>query len=144
MNFGYNDPSFNQIKLLRDYSSRMSGQTYPGPTQMVKIDGSKVRKLREAKGFTQLYVATVVGVTTDTISRWENKRYPSIKEENGLKLAEALEVSLDQILEDEDKPQEPPEIQAMPVSHVRGPRLNRVLIWLLLLALVLLLPFIWL
>ena len=75
----------------------MSDQQYPGPLQMVKIDGSKVRSLREAKGLTQLYIATVVGVTTDTISRWENKRYPSIKEENALKLAESLEVSLDEM-----------------------------------------------
>ena len=81
----------------------MSEQIYPGPSQMVKIDGSKVRNLREAKGLTQLYIATVVGVTTDTISRWENKRYPSIKEENALKLAEALEVTLDDILEKEDE-----------------------------------------
>ena len=79
----------------------MSEQIFPGPSQMVKIDGSKVRSLRESKGLTQLYIATVVEVTTDTISRWENKRYPSIKEENALKLAEALEVTLDDILEKE-------------------------------------------
>ena len=66
---------------------------------MVKIDGSKVRAIREAKGLTQLYVATAVEVTTDTVSRWENKRYPSVKKENGIKLAEALEVELDEILD---------------------------------------------
>ena len=81
----------------------MSDKTYPGPAQMVKIDGTQVRRLREAKGLTQLYMATVVGVTTDTISRWENKRYPSIKVENGRKLAEALEVNLEEILEKEEK-----------------------------------------
>jgi micrococcal nuclease len=36
---------------------------------MVKIDGSKVRSLREAKGLTQLYIATVVEVTTDNYGR---------------------------------------------------------------------------
>ena len=66
---------------------------------MVKIDGAKVRAIREQKGLTQLYVATVVEVTTDTVSRWENKRYPTIKKENGLKLAEALEVDLSDILD---------------------------------------------
>jgi len=66
---------------------------------MVRIDGAKVRNLREAKGLTQLFLATSVGVTTDTISRWENKRYPTIKKENGLKLAEALEVDVAEILE---------------------------------------------
>lgn len=66
---------------------------------MVKIDGTRVRAIREQKGLTQLYVATVVEVTTDTVSRWENKRYPTIKKENGLKLAEALEVELSELLD---------------------------------------------
>ncbi len=67
----------------------------------IKLDGNKVKKIREDKGLTQLYVATVIGVTTDTISRWENKRYPSIKRENAVKLAEALGVSVEELLEDE-------------------------------------------
>ncbi|BCG49167.1 Transcriptional regulator [Citrifermentans bremense] len=69
----------------------------------VAIDGTRIRTVREAKRLTQLYVASVVGVTTDTISRWENNRYPSIKRENAQKLADALEVPLDDILR-----QEPP------------------------------------
>ncbi len=67
---------------------------------MVKIDGTKIKLLREQQGLTQLYLATAVEVTTDTISRWENRRYPSIKRDNGLKLAEALNVQLEDILED--------------------------------------------
>ncbi len=70
-----------------------------GGTPMIEIDGAKVRSLREQKGLTQLYIATVVGVTTDTISRWENKRYSNIKKENAFKLAEALEVPLDELLQ---------------------------------------------
>jgi transcriptional regulator with XRE-family HTH domain len=120
----------------------MSEQTYQGPSQMVKIDGSKVRSLRESKGLTQLYISAVVGVTTDTISRWENKRYPSIKEENALKLAEALEVSLDQIL-DKESPSEPDETPTIAVSHPRTPKSNKILLWILLLTAVLLIPFIW-
>lgn len=69
--------------------------------QVLKIDGGRIRQIREEKGLTQLYVASVVGVTTDTISRWENRKYPSIKRENALRLAEALEVSLQEILEGE-------------------------------------------
>ncbi|MBW1749652.1 MAG: helix-turn-helix transcriptional regulator [Deltaproteobacteria bacterium] len=65
---------------------------------MIRIDGAKVRKLREDRGLTQLYMATAVEVTTDTISRWENRRYPTIKRENGLRLAAALEVELEEIL----------------------------------------------
>lgn len=65
----------------------------------VCLNSVLVRRVREEKKLTQLYVAKVVGVTTDTISRWENNRYPSIKRENALRLAEALEVSIEQILE---------------------------------------------
>ncbi len=65
---------------------------------MIRIDGTKVRQLREERGLTQLYVATAIEVTTDTISRWENRRYPTIKRENGLRLAAALEVDLEEIL----------------------------------------------
>lgn len=66
--------------------------------QSVAIDGSRIRSVRETKKLTQLYVASVVGVTTDTISRWENNRYPSIKRDNAEKLASALEVDLRDIL----------------------------------------------
>ena len=64
----------------------------------VDINGDKIRTVREQKGLTQLYLATVVGVTTDTISRWENRRYPAIKLENAKKLAEALEIPLEELL----------------------------------------------
>ena len=57
----------------------------------VCLDGAVVRRIREEKRLTQLYVAKVVGVTTDTISRWENNRYPTVRRENLFKLAEALE-----------------------------------------------------
>jgi len=87
---------------------------------MIRIDGAKVRRLREGRGLTQLYVATAVEVTTDTISRWENRRYPTIKRENGLRLAAALEVELEEILEKpteaagsmEESSQQPPATRA--------------------------------
>ena len=85
---------------------------------MANINGEKVRKLREKNGLTQLYVATVVGVTTDTISRWENRRYPNIKQENAEKLAEALEVSLEEILDDTITPSEPDQEEPSPVGPV--------------------------
>jgi len=65
---------------------------------MVFLDGSAAKRIREMKSLTQLYVSKVVGVTTDTISRWENNRYPTIKRENAFKLAEALEVDVEEIL----------------------------------------------
>ncbi len=66
----------------------------------LRLDSKKIKRIREEKGLTQLYVATVIGVTIDTISRWENKRYPSVKRENALKLADTLEVPVEDILED--------------------------------------------
>ena len=77
------------------------------PLPSVALDGTKIRTIREAQKLTQLYVATVVGVTTDTISRWENNRSPSIKRDNAEKLAAALEVELNEILRPEEPPAEP-------------------------------------
>ena len=73
----------------------------PGGQTVCRINGPKIKAIRERKDLTQLYVATVVGVTTDTISRWENRRYPTIKQENALKLAEILEVDIAEILDPE-------------------------------------------
>lgn len=84
-----------------------------GGIPMVNIDGARIRRLREEKGLTQLYVATVVGVTTDTISRWENRRYPNIKKDNAIKLAEALESQLADIIE-HSQPVTPAEEPAPP------------------------------
>lgn len=75
----------------------------PLPPQSVAIDGLNVRRIREEKRLTQLYVAKVVGVTTDTVSRWENNRYPTIRRDNAVNLAEALEVELDEILKHESE-----------------------------------------
>ena len=76
---------------------------------MIRIDGARVRQLREGQGLTQLYLAKAVEVTTDTISRWENRHYPTIKRENGLLLAEALGVELEEILGKPDETAEPVE-----------------------------------
>ena len=83
------------------------------PLPSVAIDGTRIRNIRETKKLTQLYVANVVGVTTDTISRWENNRYPSIKRDNAQKLADALEVALEEILQPEP-PETPEAAQELP------------------------------
>ncbi len=75
-------------------------QQQKSPLSTVSINGDKVRSIRESKGLTQLYIATTLGVTTDTVSRWENRRYPTIKWENVEKLAQALEVDVSEILEE--------------------------------------------
>jgi transcriptional regulator with XRE-family HTH domain len=76
----------------------MTPEKEPIIDAVVQIDGATIKKVREQSALTQLYVAKMVGVTTDTISRWENNRYPTIKRPNAEKLAEALEVPLEQIM----------------------------------------------
>jgi transcriptional regulator with XRE-family HTH domain len=93
----------------------------------VCLDSNAVRRIREAKKLTQLYVAKVVGVTTDTISRWENNRYPSIKRENAQKLAEALEVEVEVLLQQAGE--EPP--AGAEVAAVRFPWPLKFLVLLL-------------
>jgi transcriptional regulator with XRE-family HTH domain len=99
----------------------MTDNSFAGPMSMVKIDGAKIKLLREQQGLTQLYLATAVEVTTDTISRWENRRYPSIKRDNGLKLAEALNVQLEDLLEEvpeeEHSAETPPQDLPYIVKH---------------------------
>lgn len=109
---------------------------------MVRIDGARVKELRERQGLTQLYMATAVGVTTETISRWENRRYPSIMRENAEKLAEALAVRLPEILETNPEAEggaasEEPGLQPTPGKPVLPPRLKRHLAVILMVALVL-------
>ncbi|ABB33377.1 transcriptional regulator, XRE family [Geobacter metallireducens RCH3] len=91
---------------------------------IVAIDGTAIKRIREAKKLTQLYVASVVGVTTDTISRWENNRYPTIKRDNAEKVATALEVSLEEILKPEPVSEPEPEPEAVPV--LLSPRKQRL------------------
>ncbi|MDF1578578.1 MAG: helix-turn-helix transcriptional regulator [Desulfurivibrionaceae bacterium] len=109
---------------------------------MVRIDGARVKELRERQGLTQLYMATAVGVTTETISRWENRRYPSIMRENAEKLAETLAVEPAEILEAETAGEiEPVPAESVPPIPPDKPtppsRLKRHLAAILLILLVL-------
>jgi len=109
---------------------------------MVRIDGAMVKEFREKQGLTQLYIASVVGVTTETISRWENGRYPTIKGDNGKKLAEALNVELAEILEVETRTEEKTEVSpdtlpsSSPTKPVLSPNIKRHLSVILMVALV--------
>ena len=110
----------------------------------VCLDGAAVRRIREEKRLTQLYVAKVVGVTTDTISRWENNRYPTVRRENLFKLAEALEspahllVRADVFIEENGEESDTPEVDTPPVPKKTAlparPLLYLVMIVLLLAA----------
>lgn len=101
---------------------------------MVRISGTRVRRLREEQELTQLYLATGVGVTTETISRWERKKAPTIKKENGLKLAEALGVSLEEILAPVEQTEQEieeavPSPVAEPTTSVLAAAFGKKMIW---------------
>ena len=110
---------------MEQLKKNMSVPLLPGVVPMVRIDGARIRRLREGKGLTQLYLSTVVGVTTDTISRWENRHYQSIKLDNAEKLAGALEVGLDEILEREEAPEQTgggqPDLPPAEIARVEPP-----------------------
>lgn len=84
------------------------------------IDGKKLRSLREQQKLTQLFLATSIEVTTETISRWENKAYPTIKRENAEKLAEILNVPLTLLLKE---PSDPADLEctAPPFNRAAAP-----------------------
>ncbi|MBD1399215.1 helix-turn-helix transcriptional regulator [Pelovirga terrestris] len=90
----------------------------------VAVDGTALRRIREEKRLTQLYVSKVVGVTTDTVSRWENNRYPTIRRENAIRLAEALEVELADIIKKD--------IQIQPVEKKQESRYFDKRFWLVI------------
>lgn len=73
----------------------------------ILLDGKQLRRLREQRKLTQLYLSTVVTVSTETISRWENNRSPTIKRDNAVKLAEVLGVSLEELVRPADTGSEP-------------------------------------
>ncbi len=70
--------------------------------QTLSLNGDRVRSIREGKSLTQLYIAEVVGVTVDTVSRWENNRTATVRRDNAEALAGALEVPLDEIARREE------------------------------------------
>lgn len=115
--------------------AQASEKSEKGIIPSVAIDGARIRSVRETKKLTQLYVASVVGVTTDTISRWENNRYPSIKRDNAEKLASALEVDLAEILRQEEVTEV---LESVP-SEPSAPNQHRLLLWSLAALVVLLL-----
>lgn len=60
--------------------------------------GNYICEIREAKGWTQEKLASMIGVSVKTVSSWENGK-SKIKHENMIKLSEALEVSILDIME---------------------------------------------
>lgn len=64
--------------------------------------GDRIRELRMAKRLNQVELATLLGVTKQSVSNWENENIqPSI--EMLVRLADVLRVSTDYLLSREDK-----------------------------------------
>jgi transcriptional regulator with XRE-family HTH domain len=61
--------------------------------------GTKIRYLREKKRLSQEELAHLVGVSQVTIGNWEQGK--SIRHEHIKKLAEALEIQMDYLLQEE-------------------------------------------
>jgi len=78
----------------------------------VALNGDRVRQLREQKGLTQLYIAEVVGVSVDTVSRWENQRTQTVRADNVRALAAALEVAVEELVAVPPEPLQPPGSEA--------------------------------
>ena len=63
--------------------------------------GENLKRVREEKGMTQQTMADQLYVTRQTVSRWEGgSRYPDLM--TAKKMAQYLEVSLDDLLSDDD------------------------------------------
>jgi len=61
--------------------------------------GSKLKKFRESKSFSQEDVARKVGVTRQAVYKWErNKSYPDI--DNLILLSELYEVTIDELIKE--------------------------------------------
>lgn len=85
----------------------------------VALNGDRVRQLREHNGLTQLYIAEVVGVSVDTVSRWENQRTQTVRADNVRALAAALEVAVEELIA--APPEPPPPDNAPPRRQPRWP-----------------------
>lgn len=76
--------------------------------------GSRIRQLREARGWTQEQFAKLVGVTKSAVSQWENDATKNLKLVTFLKVVEVLHTSTDYLVQGTKKP------SRMPVGDESG------------------------
>ena len=91
---------------------------------MNRIDGSRVRELRERRGLTQGQLAYKADTTSSQISRLENDERPGAQAVLLGRIAAILDTSIDYLLGNTDDPMPP-----MPVQSGDGkpdPRLQRL------------------
>ena len=61
--------------------------------------GEKIKELRESKGISQYRLAELTGINRSTINRYENGSIQKISFDNLLKICEALEIDIKEIIE---------------------------------------------
>lgn len=64
------------------------------------MNGELIKKLREAKGETQLQMAVALGVTPGTVSMWERGTSDNPRVETAKRIAEHIGCSLDDLLKE--------------------------------------------
>lgn len=60
--------------------------------------GEKIKELRESKGISQYRLAELTGINRSTINRYENGSIQKIRFDNLLKICEALETDIKNII----------------------------------------------
>ena len=60
--------------------------------------GEKIKELREDKGISQYRLAELTGINRSTINRYENGSIQKISFDNLLKICEALEIDIKEII----------------------------------------------
>ena len=60
--------------------------------------GEKIKELREDKGISQYRLAELTGINRSTINRYENGSIQKISFDNLLKICEALEIDIKNII----------------------------------------------
>ena len=99
--------------------------------QEVRIDGPRLRLIREMRGLTQGQLAVKSGVAQGNISRWESGERKNAKISTIGKLARALEATVSDllVLPKEPRPEELPDFHVYISRKFEGnPRLQRSLV----------------
>ena len=60
--------------------------------------GEKIREVRESKGMSQYRLAEITGITRSTINRYETGSIQKISFDNLLRICEALEIDIKEII----------------------------------------------
>ena len=60
--------------------------------------GEKIKELRENKGISQYRLAELTGINRSTINRYENGSIQKISFDNLLKICEALEIDIKEMI----------------------------------------------